>query len=68
MDDDLRELEALLDYLVKHNEDHAGELQDLASRAQTLGKTEAYDRLTEGVVLLRDSNVSLRKALDALRG
>ena len=67
MDGDMRELEALLDYLVKHNEDHAGEVTDLAARAQSLGKTEAYEHLVKGVELMSASNESLRAALSALR-
>ena len=68
MDEQMKELEALLDYLVKHNEDHAAELTDLAARALSLGKKEAYDDLVKGVELMNGSNESLRAALAALRG
>jgi hypothetical protein len=68
MEEGMRELEALLEYLVKHNQDHAGEITELAVRAQALGKTEAYDHLAKGVELLNGSNESLRAALTALRG
>jgi hypothetical protein len=63
-----RELETLLEYLVKHNEDHAGEIMDLATRAQAMGKTEARGHLVRGVDLLKDSNEELKAALAALRG
>jgi len=68
MDDDMRELEALLDYLVKHNDDHAAEVDVLAERAQSMGRTEVHRLLTEGVELMRRSNDSLKAALAALRG
>ncbi|OFV82512.1 MAG: hypothetical protein A2W26_11415 [Acidobacteria bacterium RBG_16_64_8] len=63
----MRELEALLEYMVKHNEDHAGEIMDLATLAKELDKGEAYEHLIRGVDLLKDSNESLRMALTALR-
>jgi hypothetical protein len=56
----------LLEYLIKHNRDHAGEIMDLAERAQTLGNTEAYRHIVRGVDLLNDSNASLQAALTAL--
>jgi hypothetical protein len=68
MEDAMRELEALLDYLIKHNEDHAGEIAELSERAKSLGKKEAYDQLVKGVDLLAASNESLKAALQALRG
>jgi hypothetical protein len=68
MEGEMRELEALLEYLVKHNGDHAGEIMDLAARAQALGKTEVYDQLVRGVDLLNESNESLKAALTVLRG
>ena len=68
MEGEMRELEALLEYLVKHNGDHAGEIMDLATRAEALGKAEVYDHLVRGVELLNESNESLKAALTALRG
>jgi hypothetical protein len=68
MDEAMRELDALLQYLIKHNEDHAGEIMELATRAEALGKKEAYDHLVKGVDLLTGSNESLKAALQALRG
>lgn len=66
-DEAMSELEALLQYLVKHNEDHAGEIMDLAARAETLGKTGVHEHLLRGVDLLSRSNESLRAALAELR-
>jgi hypothetical protein len=64
----LQELEVLLEYLVKHNHEHATEITDLAARAQALGNTAAYEHLTRGVDLMNDSTKSLQAALAALRG
>ncbi len=66
MEHTLQELETLLEYLVKHNEEHAAEIMELAGRARDLGRQQAYDDLTQGVDLLTASNKSLRAALAAL--
>ncbi len=62
----MEELIALLNYLVKHNEDHAAEILELADRARVLGEQDAYDHLVHGVQLPRDSNTSLQAALTTL--
>ena len=64
--DDIQQIKSLLEYLIKHNQDHASEIMDLAERAQTLGNTEAYEHIVRGVDLLNDSNESLQAALAAL--
>jgi hypothetical protein len=66
MEHTLQELETLLQYLVKHNEEHAAELMQLADQARALEKQEAYGHLTQGVEQLSASNRSLRAALAAL--
>lgn len=66
--DAMRELDALLEYLIKHNADHAGEIVELAERAEALGKEDAYGHLVKGVDLLNASNESLKAALVTLRG
>jgi hypothetical protein len=66
MEHTLQELETLLQYLVKHNEEHAAELMELAGQARALGKQDAYDNLAQGVELLSASNKSLRAALATL--
>ncbi len=68
MNDELRELDTLLEYLVRHNEEHADELMDLTARAAALGESKVNDHLLKGVELLKESNQSLREALTALRG
>jgi hypothetical protein len=66
MEATLQEITTLLDYLIKHNRDHAGEIMALAERAQVLGNTVAYRHIVNGVDLLNESNGSLQAALDAL--
>lgn len=66
MDPSLREIRGLLDYMIKHNRDHAGEIMELAERAQTMGNTAAYQHIVRGVELLNESNESLQAALAAL--
>lgn len=66
MEASTHEIRSLLEYLVKHNADHAGEIMELAERAQILGNQEAYQHIVQGVRLLNDSNESLRAALTAL--
>jgi hypothetical protein len=63
----LQELQVLLEYLVKHNQEHATEITELAARAQALGKTGASEHLTRGVDLMNDSTKSLQAALAALK-
>ena len=62
----LQELRILLEYLVKHNQDHATELMELAARVEKQGHSEAHAHMTKGVELLNESNRSLRAALGAL--
>lgn len=66
MDPALRDLDTLLQYLVKHNDEHAAEVMELAARAQALGKADAHEHLAKGVALMKESNESLRAALAAL--
>ena len=68
MDAEMKELDALLDYLIKHNKDHAEEITVLAQRAKDLGETAVYDNLTKGVEHMERSNESLEQALSILRG
>ncbi len=68
MEQTLEELRVLLDYLVKHNSEHASEIMDLAVRAKELGNGKAYEELTRGVGLLIESNKSLQSALASLEG
>ena len=62
----IEELRLLLEYLVKHNQEHANELMDLAARVKAQGHETAYDHMARGVDLLNGSNQSLQEALDEL--
>jgi hypothetical protein len=64
----LQELRVLLEYLVKHNQDHATELMDLAGRVKAEGHERAYDHMVKGADLLDESNRALREALEELEG
>ena len=63
---DMEELRLLLEYLVKHNREHATELMDLAARVKAQGYDKAYDHMEKGVDLLNGSNQSLQEALEQL--
>jgi len=62
----IQEMKSLLEYLIRHNQDHAAEIMDLANRAQTLGNADAFRHIAKGVDLLNESNESLRAGLAAL--
>jgi hypothetical protein len=62
----VKEITALLAYLIKHNQDHAAEIMELARDARLLGKGDAYEHIVRGVELLGESNKSLQAALAAL--
>jgi hypothetical protein len=67
MQDEMKELDALLDYLISHNKDHAKEITVLAGKARALGKTSVHDELMRGVNEMNTSNESLISALKSLR-
>lgn len=67
MDKEMRELDVLLDYLIKHNSEHADEITTLAQKARQLGEDTVYDDLIKGVECMKQSNKSLEHALGILR-
>jgi predicted RNA-binding protein len=67
MGSELKELKALLSYMIKHNDEHAGELKDLAEKAKSLGNTVAYDELIIGVKEMKKANERLKNALTKLK-
>lgn len=67
MQTEMRELDTLLDYIIKHNKEHAEEIKNLAQKAKDLGKVAVYDDLTKGVEQMNRSNESLKSALNKLR-
>lgn len=66
MDSELKELKALLSYMIKHNGDHAEELRELAEKAKSLGNTIAYDELFAGLKEMQKANERLKKAFNKL--
>ncbi|MBW2541942.1 MAG: hypothetical protein JRF15_07625 [Deltaproteobacteria bacterium] len=63
----MRELDSLLDYTIRHNEEHAKELESLARRARELGKERVDEEIERGVEQLNQANQSLKRALKQLR-
>jgi hypothetical protein len=68
MKNEMKELDALLEYLISHNKDHAGEIMVLAEKARALGKTSVHAALMLGVGAMNASNENLMHALKSLRG
>ena len=64
--EEIKQLAALLDYMIKHNEEHAEEVKEYAGRARALGNEEAQAEIEKGVELLTQSNQMLRKARNRL--
>jgi hypothetical protein len=67
MQSDMKELDGLLDYTIRHNKEHAEELKNLAKKASELGKSRVDDEIKRGVEQLNQANQSLEKALKQLR-
>ena len=68
METELRELEALLKYIIKHNTEHAEEINALAQKAASLCRDDVSIDLIRGVEKMKESNADLLKALESLRG
>jgi len=60
--EEIKQLAALLDYMIKHNDEHAEEVKEYADRAKTLGNEEAHADIAKGVALLIQSNDMLKQA------
>ena len=67
MQSDMKELDSLLDYTIRHNEEHAKELENLAQKARKLGKGRVDEEIKRGVEQLNQANQSLERALKQLR-
>jgi hypothetical protein len=59
-------LTALLNYLIKHNEEHSEELIELAERAKTVAKDVVRDDILEAARLMSESTEYLKLALAEL--
>ena len=61
------EVVALLTYMADHNEHHAAELADMGEKLRALGKTEAADKIAEGVEEFAKANAKLNEALKLVK-
>lgn len=61
------EVIALLTYMADHNEHHASELADMGEKLRGLGKTEAADKIAEGVAEFAKANAKLAEALKLVK-
>ena len=61
------ELVALMKYMVGHNAAHIDELAELAKQLDTIGETNAYDRIQHAVELFRNGNEYLAEVLQDLQ-
>ena len=61
------EVGALLSYMAVHNDHHAAELADMGEKLRALGKTEAADKIAEGVEEFGKANAKLNEALKLVK-
>ena len=61
------ELLALMKYMVGHNAAHIDEVAELAKQLDTIGETNAYDRIQHAVELFRHVNEHLAEVLKDLQ-
>ena len=61
-------LRVLLDYWIRHNEEHGAEFKEWAEKAQGLGETAVYDDLMKAHDETQKANTSLLRALEKLTG
>ena len=58
------DVKALLEYMTNHNVQHANELAEMGEKLRSLGKTEAADRIAQGVEAFSQANAKLAEALE----
>lgn len=61
------QMSALLDYMVKHNQQHAAELDQLGAKLAAAGKTEASEQIRKAVDEFQKGNMYLSLALSLVR-
>jgi hypothetical protein len=64
---DVNKLKTLLDYMVRHNREHAAELGDLAHNLYHTGQHESADLIHEAVKDFDKVNDQLAKALELVK-
>ena len=58
---------AVLDYMLKHNEHHAAELDQVAEKLRSEGKTQAADQIRKAVDEFQKGNMYLGLALSLMK-
>lgn len=58
---------ALLDYMLKHNEHHAAELDQVAEKLRTAGKTDAAEQIKKAVDEFQKGKLYLSLALSMVK-
>ena len=58
---------ALLDYMLKHNEHHAAELDQVAGKLQAEGKSAAAEQIKKAVDEFQKGNLYLSLALSMVK-
>ena len=66
--DDQREVEALLEYMIKHNSSHTKELSKVEESLKNLGKDNASKLIKEAADEYEKGNELLKKSLEELKG
>lgn len=66
MENNKEELVALITYLIKHNESHSKELEELASSLKEIDE-EAYKKVNEAVLSYKEGNKHLEEALSKIK-
>lgn len=61
------DVKALLEYMTNHNVQHANELAEMVEKLRSLGKTEAADRIAQGVEAFSQANAKLAEALELVK-
>lgn len=61
------QMTALLDYMLKHNQSHAAELDQMAAKLQAAGKTAAADQIKKAVDEFQKGNLYLSLALATVK-
>lgn len=62
-----KEVQALLQYMYQHNQQHAAELDRLAANLVKLGMSDVAKQVTEGVSEYQKGNIRLNLALSLLK-
>lgn len=65
--DPKKEAQALLTYMLQHNEHHAAELDQMAENLEKLGMTDSAKQIREGVTDFQKGNMRLSLALTLMK-